>query len=331
MRRPADPILLADFLRSAGVAYKLTSKSYVFTCPKCRKPEKLWMYQDGSRFICFSCPKFSGAVEWALAALTDRQVSGIRKAVYRNLASTDTGDFFFRIDPDAEEDDTLYEDPLSLEDAPDLAWPLDCVTLDTAGAVPGVEYLEGRGIPYRIAMEYDIRYSTEERAIVFPAYADDRLVGWQYRYLRPRHYTNKQGKPVVMKARSTEDIPRDRVLLFQNRLVPGGDAVLGEGPFDALAAHAWGGNVAAMGKEVSFGQILRIIRSGVKRVFIAVDPDAAAMRNDIVKQLHGSVEVFNVQIPSKYKDLGETPMDEAVDAIAAAKPANPGDINIYLG
>lgn len=330
MRRSADPVLLADFLRSSGVGYKPTAKSYVFTCPRCRKPEKLWMYQDGTKFTCFSCDKFSGAVEWALSALVDRPVGAVRKQVYKNFTVGDDGDFYFRLDPDADEEEADYEDPLSLDEAPDLAWNLDCVPLDDPQARPGVEYLAGRGVPAALAMEYDVRYSTEQRAIAFPAMVGTRMVAWQYRFLKPRRYVNKQGKQVVMKAQSTENIPRDRVLLFQDRITAGGDVVLCEGPVDALKAHFWGGNVAAMGKDVSYGQILRILRSGAKRVFVAVDPDAAAKKADIVRQLHGSVEVFDVQIPIKYKDLGEMPLDEAVDAIAAARPASPGDMYIHL-
>lgn len=329
--QPADPVLLAEFLRRSGVSYSSQSRSYVFTCPKCGKADKLWMYHDGSRFVCFACPRFSGAVEWALSRLSGRDVESVRRSIYKNLTKGDDGGFVFCLDPDAEEDDVdNYEDPLSLDDAPDLAWPLDCVPLDDRSGAPGAAYLERRGIPRDLAMEYDVRYSTSERAIAFPAYVGPQLVAWQYRFLKDRVYKNKSGKTVTMKVRSTEDVPRDRVVLFQDRMVAGGDAVLCEGPVDALKAHYWGGNVAAMGKSVSYGQVLRIIRSGVKRVFLALDPDAAESKDSLVRQFSGSVEVFDVSVPNKYKDLGEMPLDEAVDAIAAAKPARPGDIYLYF-
>lgn len=325
-RRPVDPARLAGFLQEAGVSYKPTARSYVFTCPRCHKPEKLWLYQDGSSFTCFSCTKFSGAVEYALAELAGRPVADVRHALYPGGYKATAGLFSFNLEAEDEEAD--LDDPLDLSEAPDLAWPLDYWPLDSRAGSPGRRYLQGRGIDLALALPYDIRYSVTEKSVVFPLYAGEQLTGWQHRYLEPRAYTNKAGRRVVVKTMSSEGIPRDRALLFQNQLVGSAVAVLGEGPVDALKAHFVGGNVAAMGKKVSDKQLLRLRRSGVKRVYMAVDPDGALEKAELLLKL-SDLEVFEV-VTAPYKDLGAMPIDLSTEAILNARKTTPGDFFFYF-
>jgi len=334
-RRKADPVRLEAFIRECGASFKTTSKSWVFTCPKCRKVDKLYIYRDASSFICFVCAEdrgFKGAPEYGLKEITGLPLPEIRKALY-GAEQAKAGEKLLIDLRDDMDDDGPDPLDLSLDFAPDMVWPLHCYPLDSFDAKPGVKYLAGRGVPADIAMEYDIRYSTEERAIAFPVMVGERLVGYQYRITGPSQYMVKgpygPEPRKRLKTRSSLDIPRDRVVMFQNRLEGADACVLCEGPVDALKAHYVGGNVATMGKAVSDKQVEVIRRSGVKRVYIALDPDAALDINPLVSKLEG-IETRLVEIPAPYKDLGEMPLDIATTAVLAAQQIRVGLMYFFL-
>lgn len=326
-RRRPDPIRLEAFIRETGVSYKLNAKSYILTCPKCRKPDRLWLYRDGSAFICFVCAEsegFKGAPEYALKELTGRSIQDVREAIYG--AEIPKGYERLQVSFDASEDD---EADFSIDDAPDLAWPLHYYSFDDVSAAPGVAYLEGRGVPSDIAQQYDIRYSTYDKAVAFPVWVGDRLVGWQNRIIGPE-VEIKNGKTIRrLKVVSTPDIPRPRVVMFQSRLQRGGPAVVCEGPVDALKAHLVGGNVATMGKAVSDGQVEVLRRAGVGSIYLALDPDAASEIEPLLKKLNG-LPVYKVEVPNPYKDLGEMTMQDAREVILSSKPLMPGRVHVFF-
>lgn len=332
-RRKADPVRLEAFIRETGVSFKPTNKSFVFTCPRCGKPDKLYIYRDGSSFICFVCAEttgFKGAPEYGLKEITGQSIPEIRKGIY-GAQTVAAGENLLMEIKDGEDD--VEELDLSLDFAPDLIWPLHCYPLDSFDAKPGAKYLTGRGIPTDIAMEYDIRYSTEAKSIAFPVVVGEQMVGYQYRIIGPERYIvqGPHGEEVRkrLKVKSTPDIPRDRVVMFQNRLIGADVCVLCEGPVDALKAHYIGGNVATMGKAVSDKQVAVIRNSGVKKVFIALDPDAALDIDPLVQKLSG-IETYLVEVPEPYKDLGEMPLDLATTAILEAQPVKPGRLYFYI-
>lgn len=332
-RRKADPVRLETFIRETGVSFKPTNKSFVFTCPRCNKPDKLYIYRDGSSFICFVCAEttgFKGAPEYGLKEITGLPVPEIRKALYGAERQIAGEELLMNFQEDEEVGEEL---DLSLDFAPDLIWPLHCYPLDSFDAKPGAKYLIGRGIPTDIAMEYDIRYSTEEKSIAFPVTVGEQMVGYQYRIIGPERYMVKgpygDEPRKRLKVRSTPDIPRDKVVMFQNRLIGASAAVLCEGPVDALKAHYIGGNVATMGKAVSDKQVAVIRNSGVKKVFIALDPDAALDIDPLVIKL-GGIETCLVEVPKPYKDLGEMPLDLATTTVLDAQPVRAGRMYFFI-
>jgi len=227
-------------------------------------------------------------------------------------------------------------DQFSIESTPDLVWPIHCLPIDSPGARSGADYLAGRGVPVEIAKEYDIRYSLDDKTVDFPVWVGDRLVGWQSRKLvvTPRlikdsdfGHLKKRGMKVI----STPEIPREHVLMFQNRIV-GSVAVLCEGPIDALKAHNIGGNVATMGKEVSDGQINHLYRKNVNKVYIAFDPDAANGVDKLIARLRSAkMDTFLVDIPDGFDDIGDMSITEATEVIKAAPEVYPfSRMNIFL-
>jgi hypothetical protein len=325
-RRRPDPKRLDAFLNETGLSFSANGRSYVFTCPRCHKADKLWMFQDGSSFVCFSgsCSdaNFSGAVEYALKELTNRSLEDVRYAIYGDTYIAAEG---FRFVIGEEEDqEEIVELPM-----PDLAWPLDYYPLDAAAAAPGVAYLVGRGILPDLAAEYGIRYSVDEKAIAFPVLVGEQLVGWQLRFLQERVF-RKAERTIKQKVWTLPGTPRSRVVMFQNRLEGSDACVLCEGPVDGIKAHYVGGNIASMGKKVGDRQIDVIRRSGVQKVYVALDPDAAADFEPLARKFDG-LDVFKVVVPKPYKDLGEMPIDEATDTILAAEPLSPRSIHFFFG
>jgi hypothetical protein len=310
--RAADPTLLKTFIQERGLSYKTTTSSYVFDCPRCLKSDKLWMYRDGTQFKCWVCAEsdgFGGRPEKALAEIAGIPIDEVRSLIYTDLAPKGTSEVLFGFRTE-EEEDSEEEGPL-----PDLVWPLHIVPLDQKSAVRGRKYLEqNRGIPLGIAMEYGIRYNLDTTAVVFPVYVGELLVGWQERATGV--------VPRFLEKLSTPGMPRSRVVMFQNRLVSAESAVIGEGPIDALKAHFIGGNVATMGKTINKGQIEVIKNSGVKSVYIALDPDAHTEITKLIDTFHDyETYLVNTRI---YKDLGAMPLDEATASIMESPRVHPG-------
>lgn len=335
-RRTADASALADIIRDAGLSYKSASKSFVFTCPKCKKPEKLWIFRDGSSFICFSCKesdKFAGTIEYALHALTGKPVDELRYLLYGSQAPSDGQSLLIDIDVDDDsEDDVEVETQKYI---PDLEMPFSFYPLNTSSGRPGANYLLGRGIPTDIAMEYDIRYCPVDRAVIFPAWVDGRLVGWQKRIIDSQQYVvQTEDGPVTkkrIKAINSVDIPRTKYVVFQDRLKGMSTAVLCEGPVDALKCHFIGGNVCSLGKKLTDDQISTIAGYGIKKVVLGFDPDASGDFAGIAERLEAKgIRGYVVNVPKPYKDLGEMPLDAATEAVLAAEPLNSHGLYVYI-
>jgi hypothetical protein len=336
----SDPAKLLDFIDTQGLSYRTTAKSYVFSCPKCGKEDKLYLRKRDGRFICWFCSKskgFQGAPEYALNALTDIPLESIRKALYGSLVAQATLTLDFRIldfyDELDENEVIVDEDIEAFLELPDLQWPHHCLPLTHQGSKNGVAYLEGRGVPVDVALRYDIRYSPERRSVAFPVWMGDKLVGYQFRTIDPTLVMGPSGPVKLLKTISSPDIPRDRCVMFANRLTSD-FAVLCEGPFDAIKLDGLGsGNVATMGKVVSQNQIELLLRSGIRKLYIALDPDAADEINPILRSI-GGVDGYLVELPCKpgqgKVDLGSLTMGEAAQCVLDAKPMKNNRLHGYL-
>jgi hypothetical protein len=344
-RRPSAAALEA-FLKDSGLSYKTGSKSYIFTCPRCRKPEKLWIFRDGTSFICFKCADhthFQGAPEYALKELSGRTLAEVRKQLYGvEAVDIDAGALLIDINLNPQPPDDVAEFDFSLDFTPDLAWPLDCHELNTAEGKPGAKYLSGRGIPLEIAMEYDIRYNSIYKSVCFPMLVDGRLLGWQARTTKELLYEVETPEGKVLKERlkslNTKEMPVERFVMFQDRLKDSEHCVLCEGPVDALKAHFFGGNIATMGKRVRSAQVAHIAKYGIKNVYVALDPDAATSIEALVDDIERfGMTAYKVVIPrfvmkngKLAKDLGDLPFDVATEAIAEARPLARGQFHFYI-
>ena len=114
--------------------------------------------------------------------------------------------------------------------------------------------------------------------------------------------------------------------MFQDRITD--HVVLAEGPVDALKAHLCGGNVASLGKNVSSYQLDLIRQSGVKRLYLALDPDAFNESQAILKKMAYDLEIF-AMVPQS-GDLGGMSFEEVYRLYLEAPKLGPNHLFLWL-
>lgn len=339
------PDKLLAFLEETGLSYKQNSVSFIFTCPKCEKKDKLYLRKRDGRFVCWFCKEidgYQGRPEFALADLTLQPIANVRAALYGSHATADEDYFDLKVPDFFGEDDEIDEDVAVIET---VKWPWNYYDIDHSFSKTGRDYLESRGVSVELAREYGLRYAPMDRRVIFPIEVGNRLVGWQARLVIPHEYWNEEKQDIVsaQKMLSSKGIPSAQTVMFSKRLYNSEHVVVCEGPIDAMKAHACGGNVATMGKAVGQGQmdLLRspdrltrrevgeFVYAGIKRVYLALDPDAAKETTRLVREF-SDLEVYIMHAPRPYKDLGEMSVDAVRDLFLRARRVNPGNIFVHF-
>lgn len=321
-----DTQLLKEIVEGSGLSYAQNNVSWIFTCPRCNKSKKLYLRKRDGRFVCWKCAEtdnFKGRAEFALSELLGVPLKEIAEQLYGNV-SLHTDMF---LDLALEEDKEFGQDE---EDDFITKWPYDFYPIDATESKKGREYLIGRGIPVNMAKAYDLRYNPQARRVYFPVSRRGQLFGWQGRLVISNKYEVDGVTKEVPKILSSIGIQRDRRLMFIDRIEGVGHAVLCEGPVDALKAHYCKGNVATMGKAISRGQIKLLRSTGVKRIYLALDPDAAEETQRLVDELGSIVELYEMTPKDDRMDLGAMPFEDVYQLFLAAQPIDTGRIFIFL-
>jgi len=322
---------LKDLLEESGVKYKTNFKSFILTCPRCRKTEKLYFRKDDGRFVCWYCREvsgFQGRPEFGLFEVTNLPLNEIRTRLYGlsrvfavEYLDIQVKDFFT-------DDEEVPED---VYDPPKMFYPPDFFPINHQHSLKGAEYLASRGIELDVARAYDLQYCPPKRRVIFPVKIQDRVIGWQDRYIGKTEWFDPSCDRMVKipKTLTVTNLKRDRCLMFGNRLTGSRHCILTEGPIDALKAHLCGGNVATMGKSVSQAQVNLIRNSGVQRLYLALDPDAYLEVKNLAKKF-SDLEVYDMRPPSPFKDLGEMSLQEVQSLFKDSRPADLAKPFIYL-
>lgn len=323
-----SPALLEAYVRNSGLSYSQTSNSFVFTCPRCNSPKKLYIRKSDGRFVCWKCREtdnFQGRPEFALAELCSSTLKSVRDALYGDGGAVDS-EIYLDVELDGWTDDDIIIEPVR-----QVFWPLDFYEIDDHRSEKGATYLFSRGVSIDIAKFYGIRYCPPKQCIVYPIQHKGRLYGWQTRRITQTKFVDVEAGAVIEipKALTSKGVKKDRLLMFADR-VSGGHVVLCEGPMDAIHAHLCGGNVATMGKSVSKQQLDLVINSGVTKVYLALDPDASDEIERCAQAFFDAgIQVFDL-IPRSAKDLGEMPLEEVHSAFLCAQPICSSKLWIYL-
>lgn len=317
---------LAKLIKDSGIPHKASGLSWIFTCPRCVKKDKLYIRKTDGRFVCWYCATISGyqgRPDRALADLTSLPITEVRRRLYDG----DVSEGAFIELPDYEPILFPYDEerPEAFEPLKQVAFPLEFVPIDHPHAARGRAYLEQREIPLTLAVEYGLQYYPQDRRVIFPIVVGGQLVGWQARTIEPSEWVDEQTGAVRRRPKilTSPGVDRARVLMWQDRLVGSTHAVLTEGPIDALKCHLCGGNVASMGKSVSLGQLRVLWESGVRRVYLALDPDAAAEITRLCRELCG-LEVYLMSVPKSFDDFGAMSLAAVRRAFHEAQPVNAG-------
>lgn len=315
---PLDPDLLLAMIQETGLLRNTTSNSYILSCPRCGKPDKLYLAKANGRFKCFSgaCSeaKFDGKPEFFFAEALNLSPSEAAARLRGEDAQWEPGEENRQL-PD------LYgeDEPQLLGELVQVEWPPGYYPIDHPAARPGAEYLLGRGVPLAVAQLYRIRYDGREGMVVFPVEVGGMLVGWQKRAVNPNHPRPKT---------SSLDMPQ--VWMFQDRLRESEHAVVAEGPISAIKAHGCSGNVASMGKgTISAEKLQRLLASGVKRIYLGLDPDAALETAELVRRIGDRAECFRMDVPAD-KDLGDLTFGQVRDLFDRARPFDPAMLATYV-
>lgn len=328
-----DPEKLKQMILSSGVPYKQNSISWIFRCPRCGKDDKVYCYKvkyDG-HFKCWVCAEtdnYKGRPEYLLSDLLNRTVRDIKEELYGGSST-------FADPLDIGGIDDVEDDIIEIENKndtiPSVEYPLDYRPLDHPLSAKGLAYLEGRGISLELANKYQLRYASEAAVIAFPVHRNGRLVGYQKRLVGPnRVWLEDEGewyeKPKIT---SSVNIPRDRTLMFEHRLINSPHAVICEGPIDGIKLDLANGNVAAMGKAIASQQLDIIKRSGVRKIYFGLDPDAAPEMERLQRELYG-LEHYILIPPRGIKDLGEMSVQDAYQLFLSAPLINPNRIFLFF-
>jgi len=324
---------IKSVLDEGGIDYKTNSKSFILTCPRCQKREKLYIRKNDGRFVCWVCRDsdgFTGSPEWVLAELLGQNVKEVKEQLYGNESQKTKGlyldlqliDFF-----DDEED----EIPEFIEPLPVIEPDPDFRAIDSEAGKDGRAYLESRGIPLSLALEYGIMYWPKKKRVVFPVKSHGQLLGWQDRYIEQTSYFDEELRiqVTIPKAITSIGLKRDHVLMFADRITED-HVILCEGPIDAIKAHACGGNVAAMGKAVSRQQLNLIRNSGITKLYIALDPDAFVESTKILNLMGDDFEIYDMRPPSQFGDLGAMSVEQVRQLYLSAPRITKGFLYLYL-
>lgn len=332
-----DPEALAKIVEGGSVPYRQNAISYIFECPRCQKADKLYIRKRDGIFRCWRCvevDRFSGKAEWALRELYDLPLHILRTKLYgAELPDTLVEELVLDFEGFGYEDDEVSVASVP----PTLMWPPDFYTFDDGlPFANGARYLASRGINIEHVRTYDIRYAPSERRVVFPVKVNGNLIGWQARFTGPTEvFDEKTGNtrriPKILTSESLRDTG-SRYLMFQDRLKGATHCALAEGPVSAIKLHRVGGNVASMGKAVSRNQLATILSYGVKKLYLALDPDAADEITRIVRdELDSDIDTFLLLPPKGREDLGDATPDEVYEQYLNAPRIDAGTLMVSIG
>jgi len=328
---------IRKLVKDNGISHWETSNSYVFTCPRCNKSDKLWMYKTSGYFKCWVCAEnsnYRGKPEYAFCDLLNQPITLIRQAIYGatdgplQRLTIELKDHWGDRDEDAEEVFWVEQQRTSFE------WPPDYVDWQDPCFKKALEYLESRGLTIETVKKYDIRFAVPENRVVFPYVLNGVLVGWQGRWCGKAEVVDLDTGEIrsIPKALTTaqDDVIKNNVM-FSSNLDVVDHCVLAEGPLDALKCELAGGNVAALGKGVSDSQI-EWIGARVSKLYLALDLDAAAEMARIKKIAYKiGLEVYLMTPPNHREDFGDCTFEEAYESFKSAQKIRAGHLLVSLG
>ena len=294
-----------------------TARSYIFDCPACSGRHKLYIQKEDGKSVCFKrksskCPSPGSDAAYALSLLAHISLDEAKRELYefaRTLVDEIRVSF----------DDAPIEKKLAPLELGTL--PLDVLMIDDPAAEDGRNYLLGRGLILEVLKAHSIMYRPSTRMVIFPVIMNKKLYGWQGRAIDPVSYDKRMDNlPGPWKART---------LMFYDNIVGQDFAILAEGPVSAMKFASMANFVASMGKEVSKEQMKILRESGIKKLYLALDPDAFDKIHKIRETMAG-IDCYLIEVPIHREDFGDCTFEECVTAFKTASKLNGDEIFSYI-
>jgi DNA primase len=293
-------------------------KSFILDiCPHCQHSQKLYVRKSDGRFICFYCSsqnKYTGTIDELLSEILKIPLEEMDEHI-------NTGSSLF----------PLMEEVKPFEPKP---LPPHAVNQWSEFFDPAQKYLLSRGIDHVLTDFYRILYDPVSKRLIFLIYDNGKFAGWTDRSILPEKdliKINQFGEEYKI-PKSYNNFAKSEHLLFENlwdwsKL---DHIILVEGPFDAMKV-GWiaKGAVASCGKMVSDRQKELIISKKVKKLYLALDPDAYLETEKLVYDLHDRIELYQIVPPKGRSDMGDCTLEEAHKAFLEAKRVSPASLIGY--
>lgn len=280
---------LEQALAGADIEFRRAARSFVVrTCPKCNGHDKVMAFRDGGNGRCLKCGWSFNAIQLLMEAggCSTEQARKLLGLVQRQVIQQG------RLDAPALQLDTQLIIEAKRREPPRMTLPDDCIGIEHEYITgPGIRYLGRRGVSVEMAKRHDLHWWPSESRVVIPVYDGGRVCrGWQARDTTGKarlKITSPAGFTKALTLMGYECLDRSRDWI-----------ILSEGPFDFLRLDLIGNSVCSMGAEVSADQI-NMIREldWVRRVYLALDPDAFLKIDRIRSAIGMTKEVFLMQPP----------------------------------
>ncbi len=336
--RTVNAEALVELLRTEGLDFHNSARSWVLDCPLCGKRKWAIRKTDGYS-KCYRCDHdFKGWADYTLSVALKRPKAEFSALLYGVVLTT-----VEREEPQesrwVDHWEELERDDVEVIDLtawpPEVFRPPDHHALDSKAGAPGLRYLEGRGISLELAKAYDLRYNPVEERVIFPIVVEGVLRGWQGRLIHKGEYVDKQGRERTLPKALTE-LPANwggKVLMFHDRLKGSKHGIIAEGPMDALKCHLAGGNAATMGKSVTAEQLDIYVRHfGLRELYLGLDDDAAEDIERLCSELswYKDIQVYRLRPAPGREDLGEGTLEENLEQFRTAEPIKFGQVFSFL-
>lgn len=277
--------MLNDILNNCNIQFKENAQSLILSCPNCHK-DKLYINKEKGFWTCFKCGD---------QGLRGPNIDSLLRRLGVQGAITE----FTPAEVTAEPSRPVYV-------------PQSFIPLDRPQAKRGLEYCLKRGVPLDVAAQYGLRYDVNKPGVVFLVKEFDKIVGWQRRSIDP-------ACPKEFTKFTSPGFEKSKHFIFQEFIV--GDAVIvAEGPFSAIKFARTGlPFVASMGKVISQSQVKKLKLLGIKRIYLALDPDAGYEANQFLLNNRLSFDIYFVPNVPNREDFGASTFEECGAAIRKSK------------
>ena len=161
-------------------------------------------------------------------------------------------------------------------------------------------YLAQRGISEKVQRFMGVGYSRADKAVVMPwRYADGTLANYKFRKIHGKSFWyRKGGAPIRSLVYGIDKVYRHSLT----------EVYVCEAEIDAMSWMSAGRPAIAIGgTALSDAQVDMIRKSPIERLVIAEDNDKAGgkLGRKLVEELRGYVELYEVTLPSEYKDAND--------------------------